>query len=484
MNKLIKNELTKIFKKKNIYITLLVVLAFVVLTNCIYKFFFTSSNYAYSDNYIQYTKEELAKLDPNKTSDIKMYIELKTEVDVYDMMNKYEKGAWQRDIVSTTLSTYLSEKNTYLYGENKDENKAKETENKINEMLERLDKDDWRYFANTELEEAQNSLKELENKKKETEDKQELEEIKSSIESAKIDEEVAKYRIDKDIKYGNDYRNTALQKYQSASKSISSITNVDQLEYSEKTKYNENVETKEISKYIIENNQDIEKVNDTRGILKDIFSEYGLFIIVMIIMIAGTIVSEEFNKGTIKLLLIKPYSRNKILLSKFITMLIMIVFSIVAVIAMELIVGGIIFGYESLSVPVIEYNFNTQTLEQINIFTYLGIQVLAQLPMLILLGTLAFAFSAIFTNSALAIIISLLGYMSTSIINVMVIQYKVSFMKFFVTMNWDLSEYLFGGLPSMEGMTLGFSVVMCALYFIVMIIPTFVLFNKKNIKNI
>lgn len=484
MNKLIKNELTKIFKKKNIYITLLVVLAFVVLTNCIYKFFYTSNNYAYSDNYIQYTKEELAKLDPNKTSDIKMYIELKTQVDVYDLMNKYEKGAWQRDIVSTTLSTYLSEKNTYLYGENKDENKAKETENKINEMIERLNKDDWRYFANTELEETQKTLKELENKKRETEDKQELEQIRASIESAKIDEEVSKYRIDKDIKYGNDYRNRALQTYQSGSKSVNSITNVDQLEYSEKTKYNENVEKREISKYIIENNQDIEKANDTRGILKDIFSEYGLFIIVMIIMIAGTIVSEEFNKGTIKLLLIKPYSRNKILLSKFITMLIMIVFSIVAVIAMELIVGGIIFGYESLSVPVLEYNFNTQTLEQINIFTYLGIEILAQLPMLILLGTLAFAFSAIFTNSALAIIISLLGYMSANMINMLVIQYKVSFMKFFVTMNWDLSEYLFGGLPSMQGMTLGFSVVMCALYFIAMIIPTFILFNKKNIKNI
>jgi len=485
LSKLIKNELTKIFKKKSIYITLLVVLAFVILTNCIYKFFFTSNSYyADSDNYIEYTKEELAKLDPNKTSDIKMYIDLKTEVDVYDMMNQYEKGAWQRNIVSNKLSTYLSEKNTYLYGENKDENKAKEIENKINKMLEKLNKDDWRYFANTELEEAQNSLKELESRKKETVDKQELEEIKSSIESAKVDEEVAKYRIDKDIKYGNDYRNTALQEYQSASKAISQISNIEQLEYKEKIEYNENVETKEISKYIIENNQDIEKINDTRGILKDLFSEYGLFIIVMIIMIAGTIVSEEFNKGTIKLLLIKPYTRNKILLSKFITTLIMIAFSIVAVVAMELIVGGIIFGYDSLSIPVLEYNFNTQTLEQINIFAYLGIQILAQLPMLILLSTLAFAFSTIFTNSALSIIISLLGYMSTSIINVMVIQHKVAFMKFFVTMNWDLSEYLFGGLPSMQGMTLGFSVVMCILYFVVMIIPTFVLFNKKNIKNI
>ena len=78
MSSLIKNELTKIFKKKSIYITLFVVLAFVILTNCIYKFFFTTGNsYGYSDNYISYIKEELARLDPTKPSDTTMYIELK-----------------------------------------------------------------------------------------------------------------------------------------------------------------------------------------------------------------------------------------------------------------------------------------------------------------------------------------------------------------------------------------------------------------------
>lgn len=486
MSRLIKNELVKIFKKKNIYITLLVILAFVVLTNCIYKFFYVNnSNYEYSDNYIKYTKEELARLDPNKPSDTRMYIDLKTEVDVYDIINKYEKDAWQRSIVSSTLSAYLSEKNTYLYGENKDEDKVKEIDNKINEIIDRLNQDDWKYFAKTELEQAQSTLKELEETEKNTEDKQELELIKESIENAKIDEEVAKYRIDKDIKYGDDYRNTALEKYKNASKTIAQIeANVEQLEYNEKIEYNENIKEKEINKYIIENNVDAEKNSDTRGILKNFFSEYGLFIIVMIIMISGTIVSEEFNKGTIKLLLIKPYSRNRILLSKFITTLIMIVFSIVSLVVMELIVGGIIFGYDSLSVPVLEYNFNTHVLEQINIFAYLGIEILTQLPILILLSTLAFAVSTIFTNSPLAIIISLLGFMSGDIINSMVIQYKVNFMKYFVTMNWDLSEYLFGNMPSMEGMTLGFSIIICVVYFIVMIIPTFITFKKKNIKNI
>ena len=201
-------------------------------------------------------------------------------------------------------------------------------------------------------------------------------------------------------------------------------------------------------------------------------------------MIAGTIVSEEFNKGTVKLLLVKPYSRNKILLAKFITVLIMIVFSIIAVVLMELIVGGLIFGYDSLSVPILQYNFTTQSLESINIFSYLGIEIITQLPKLILLATLAFSCSTLFTNSAVAIAIPLLGYMSADMINMLVIQFKVQFMKFFVSLNWNFEEYLFGNLPKMEGMTLEFSVIICILYFIVMLIPTFLSFKKKNIKNI
>lgn len=100
--------------------------------------------------------------------------------------------------------------------------------------------------------------------------------------------------------------------------------------------------------------------------------------------------------------------------------------------------------------------------------------------MIILLSTLAFALSTIFTNSALAITIALLGYMAPSIINMLVIQYKVTFMQYFVTMNWDLSGYLFGNLPAMEGM----SIITCLIYFLIMIIPTFIIFKKKNIKNI
>ena len=162
----------------------------------------------------------------------------------------------------------------------------------------------------------------------------------------------------------------------------------------------------------------------------------------------------------------------------------MIFFTILVSVLMELVVGGIIFGLDSLSVPVLEYNFNTNQLETINILAYLGLQIFTQLPMLILLATLAFALSTIFTNSALAITISLLGYMSPNIINALVIQYKVEFMKYFVTMNWDLKQYMFGALPSMEGMTMPFSIIISLIYLFIMLIPTFIIFKKKNIKNI
>ena len=63
MSNLIKNELTKIFKKKSIYIILLVTLAFVILSNCIYKYFYGNSSYTYySDGYIQYAKEAINNL--------------------------------------------------------------------------------------------------------------------------------------------------------------------------------------------------------------------------------------------------------------------------------------------------------------------------------------------------------------------------------------------------------------------------------------
>ena len=309
--------------------------------------------------------------------------------------------------------------------------------------------------------------------------------LENEIKNAEIEKEIAEYRLNKDIPYGTDYKNIALSRLQSASTNLIQYDSQEtELSYEEQKDYNDSLKTEAECRYILDTGIDVNKNDSLKGILQNFYSEFGIFLIVVIVMIAGTIVSDEFNKGTIKLLLVKPYTRNKILLSKFITTVIIIFFVILSTVIMEMLVGGVLFGFDSLSVPVIEYNFNTNMLEEINVFAYLGIQTLAQLPMIVLLATLAFVISTLFSNSALAITISLLGYMSTAIINQLALAYNLSFMKYFVTMNWDLSQFLFGNLPYMQGMSLILSIVICLVYLLVMLIPTFIIFKKRNIKNI
>ena len=488
MNNLIKNELIKIFKKKTIYITMIVIFLLLIFMNCMFKFANSGSEYnyyLYNENYIESLRSELETLNPDRPSDVTTYINLKSEIELSEIMNQYKDAEWKLAIISERIAPYITERNTYQYGAEKNEAQVEEINQEMNALFAKLDEDDWKYFAEEDLQSANQQIDELNKQKEQTEDKQIIKNIETQLKSAETEKEIAEYRLNKNIPYGNDYLNRALSRLQMANTNLANYDNQDkELEYQEKLEYNNYLEQQAESRYILDTGVDINKTDSLKGILQDFYSQFGLFLIVVIVMIAGTIVSEEFNKGTIKLLLVKPYKRSKILLSKFLTTLIMIAFVIVVTLIMQILIGGVLFGFDSLSEPVVVYNFNTNTIQEMNIFTNLGIQTLTQLPMIILLATLAFAISTIFSNSALAITISLLGYMSTSIINQLAIGYDLQFMKYFVTMNWDLSMYLYGGLPYMQGMNIVMSIFICVAYFLIMMIPTFVIFKKRNIKNI
>ena len=487
MSNLIKNELTKIFKKKTIYITMILIFLLMIFINCINKYSNSSSYsaYMYSESYINSIKEELSNLNPEKPSDVTLYINIKSELDLYNIMEKYKDSDWKLSIINNRISPYITEINTYTYGEEKSEEQARKATEEMESIIAKLDENDWKYFANEDLQNAKNKIEELNKQKAQTQDTEIIKGLNNKIENAKVEKEIAEYRLKKNIPYGVDYLNIALTRYQTSSETLISYDLENkELDFEEQKEYNDALTTKEESRYIIETGIDINKSDSLKGSLQNFYSQYGVFIIVVIIMIAGTIVSEEFNKGTIKLLLVKPYTRTQILLSKFLTVLIISAFVIVSTILMQILVGGILFGLGSIFEPVVVYNLSTNVIQEMNIFAYLGIQTLTQLPIIILLATLAFAISTIFSNSALAITVSLLGYMGASIINQLAMAYNLTFMKYFVTMNWDLSQYLFGGLPYMEGMNLITSIIICVIYLLIMLIPTFIIFKKRNIKNI
>ena len=275
-----------------------------------------------------------------------------------------------------------------------------------------------------------------------------------------------------------------MSRYQQSQLEVNELSNKNNKSYEEEKAYQLAKEDAEKSRYAIEQSKDIYNTTDAREFLLNVFSKYELFIIITIVLIAGAIVSDEFNKGTIKSLLVRPYSRTKILLAKFITVLITVLFIMVVTVILQFIIGGILFGFDSLSIPNVVYNFKTGKIMEVGILKSIICTGLGKLPIYVLLGTLAFALSTLFNNTAVAITITLLGYMASSIVNQFAYYYDMEWLKFFVTPNWDFTQFFYGNLPLIKGMSIPVSIIICLVYFVIMIIPTFVVFNKRNIKNV
>lgn len=478
MFNLIRSELKKITKKKVIYIMFFVTLAFMILINIVGKKFQSTSYVIYDDESMNYYKEQLTP--ELEESDPDYYADCKSMYDSYELAKKYDEDSWQRQVISQRIQPLL--KIMYLEKSGETYNNAR---TKYDKDVEALEKNDWKYFVYQDLDETNLQILMID------------ESTSNQLESLKDTKQALEWRLEKNISYDNSDLNSYLQCWLNARVSIRQYKDNKNPSQTEKVYHQQDVATEAIARYAIENGIDGTISNQGNSNLKyglaysakselfDAFSGYSLFIIILIIIVAGTIVSEEFNKGTIKLLLVRPYSRVKILLSKYITCLIVLICSIIFVALMQTVVGGIVYGFDSYKNPTVLYNYATNSLNVVSMTGTLAIMAVAILPKLILLMTLAFTLSTVITNTPVAIAIPLLGSMVESIINQLAIMYeKANFLKYFVTPNWDFSQYLYGALPQMKGITLGFSVCICLAYFIVMMALSIWNFKKKNIKNI
>lgn len=293
-------------------------------------------------------------------------------------------------------------------------------------------------------------------------------------------------RLDKDISYAKSYLNDALTNYIESKITLLEYEDKDisKLNKDEKDSYFEVREQYLANEYALENNVDISTMGNLRTIMGSFFNEYLLMLVIMIFMIAGSITSQEFSKGTIKLLLLKPYSRVKILLSKYITVILSIFIAFIIMFIIQLVVGGIFFGFDSLSDPMIIYSNISDSITIVNVFKYVFMNFIGLLPCILLLATLAFAASTLFTNTALAVVIGFVGYIGGNMISELLISLKYWWIKYIFCFNWDLTPYIFNYSPSIKGVSMIFSIVVCVVYLLLLLVPTFILFKRKDITNV
>jgi ABC-2 type transport system permease protein len=98
---------------------------------------------------------------------------------------------------------------------------------------------------------------------------------------------------------------------------------------------------------------------------------------------------------------------------------------------------------------------------------------------MLMLATMAFMISAAFRNSSLAIGLSLfLLFMGGQVTRLISMKYEWA--KYILFANTDLLQY-FEGSPMVEGMTLGFSVTILIVYFLLFQAVAFYVFKKRDV---
>lgn len=485
MIKLITNELKKIGKKKSTFITLGIFIALIVLINILVGY--TSSedffaDYTFSDENINYLTQEIQSLDPNNERDVDSYTYLKTDLDYIEFVNQYESSSWQHTIASQRSYDIINQidTNRYIY---KNEEAVASYEAELEVLKSKLDADDWQSFVIDEKEMLTSTIATIEASLVGETDKSVIDQLKLELEKNKIALYVANYRLENQVPFGNSYLNNALETYQNNSQSLLDF-NTENMSNDEKKEYEEMQKDVKESKYVLDTKNDMLSYNNARNLLLTVFSDNMIFIIIFIVMIAGYIIAEEFSKGTIKMLLIRPFRRGKILLAKYISCLIMLVVVSLIIVATQYIAGGVAFGFDSYSITPIVYNYASESIIEVSLIQYLTTQFVAYLPMYLLLLTLAFTIGVVFTSTALSITLSLLTMIFSETVNALIIIRNVKFLKLFPTMVWDLSHFLYGATPTYEYVSLGASVGMSIIYLIILLIISFFVFKHKNIKNI
>lgn len=195
------------------------------------------------------------------------------------------------------------------------------------------------------------------------------------------------------------------------------------------------------------------------------------------VIIAGDSLAGEFSTGTIKLLLIRPATRLKILIAKYASMIMFGLLLLIILFVMSLLVNGILYQFDSTDLPYLTVD-SKGTVTEHNMFGHLWQTYLLNGVSTIMFVTLAFMISSAFRSSAMAIGFSI--FLLFAGVLMLEILHPYEWSKYLLFANIDLSQYL-DGQPYQEGMTLGFSIAVLAGYYIVFNLVAWLAFTKRDV---
>ena len=210
-----------------------------------------------------------------------------------------------------------------------------------------------------------------------------------------------------------------------------------------------------------------------------------MLIPLLVIVIASDLVSSEHTLGSIKLLLTRPVQRWRILLSKYISLLLTISIIMAIVGVLSFLLSGFVFGYRGMNAPVITGfsaqagNLDTSHVRMISQWKFLLMDFGLAWFVAVVVGTLSFMLSVLIRSTAAGMGIMLAALVSGSILSTMVSSWESA--KYLFMVNLNLTGYLSGIAPPINGMTLLFSISVLVVWWLFALLISFIVFTRRDV---
>jgi ABC-2 type transport system permease protein len=213
----------------------------------------------------------------------------------------------------------------------------------------------------------------------------------------------------------------------------------------------------------------------------------SLFIPLMVLAIASDLVSGERSTGTIKMLLTRPVRRWKILFSKLITLTLYVSLTLLTTAVLCYGISGLFFGYSGWGLPVFTgfaingTEVDTTYVHDVPQWLYMLMQCGLIWISAMTVAILALMVSVLVRSTAASIVTMMAAVIAGTILSIMASSWHSA--KYIFAVNLELSAYLQGSPPPIEGMTLLFSLGVLACWSGAALVISFVVFTKQDILN-
>ena len=224
-----------------------------------------------------------------------------------------------------------------------------------------------------------------------------------------------------------------------------------------------------INDYYLENNIDPSRPDYLKFLSES--RDLATFIFIACIFISSTIITDEYDEGKIKILLLQPYKKWHFVAAKWVVVILINIFLWMYFTALSIAIGAVFFGIQ-LTPSV---NIINGAIVQTTTISNLVLQFIALLINSIAISTFAFTAANVLINKTLSVTIGLCGYFLGGICK-----------KIFSKLSLNFLQYEFFTLTSADNLISipakqlpGTSLIISG-YIILMFVSSCLIFSKKE----